>query len=308
MRARTFGHNDIYFDRSGYASEIDAHALGVCCRHYVAEGELADVLFSQLWAKNHISLKMAQSPYSLVKEVLRTLGLTPYVITFLTYCGLRKREQHWFEQCLALIETNGRRISQFNVLDVFAGDGTNTARFYYRKVKSGTLWDIDETRVSKSQSLYPRFQVKQTNSFVEIVGHRAKHDLIVCDNNIKVYGEYCEHFELFEHLFDVCNDDCVILFNVFPALPEELRAKYYCYFTDEHISRRRQFYNTTTPYSIPLPELERFYRNMAREHGYSTAFFHTIKRPEVSGMIFGCIMGLSKTKATSTLDRSGNGG
>jgi hypothetical protein len=96
-------------------------------------------------------------------------------------------------------------------LDVFAGDGDRISKLYLNN------YDVTALDINK-YSLDNYFDLKATkivgDSIKLISDFNNEFDLILIDNPVGLFGEYCEHFELLDNALKALKDEGEIIFNV----------------------------------------------------------------------------------------------
>ena len=156
-----------------------------------------------------------------------------------------------------------------------ARDGDWHTQVYFPRVKSLELWEIEPACLSKLQKNLPGSKIKITNSFDEIKLSTCQYDFIVVDNPQSVYGNslYCEHFELFPHIFRRLKNEGIMILNV-NVQPYNFQSK------SEWWRRRSEFYKTEKPEKLTLGFLESHYRSLSAAAGYTAEWVKFVKRNE----------------------------
>lgn len=192
----------------------------------------------------------------IVKRLLwslrRALGLSP---TQRTFKDLRTRNV---------------RTGDLAALEVFGHTGFLHTLDYARKVSSLEVWEIDATKERDLRRNLPQAKVKIGDSFDELKRTPGRFDLLVVDNPVQVYGDHCEHFDLFPDIFRVAKDSSILILNVagnpWPR-PDEA-----------HLARRRAFYKTDHPENVPFDRMIATYRNLLHAGGFELEWFFTRRR------------------------------
>lgn len=161
-------------------------------------------------------------------------------------------------------------------LELFGGDGEVHTKDYVALVKSLDIWEIDRKHETQLRDNFPSATVRIVDSVVELQTTPNRYDLILADAPTTTYGPYCEHFELFPDVFRAMNDRAVLILNVMLNLGDEYLARYGPH--EDQLARRRWFYRTETPASVPLDQMARVYGQKAAKHGFELEWHETEHR------------------------------
>ena len=110
--------------------------------------------------------------------------------------------------------------TRIRALDLFGDHGLKTTYDYTPLCESVDLWEIDKmtcriaSRIHKGSNI----TVNQGDSILALRSMENKrYNLVVSDNPFSVYGanEYCENFDIFPHVFNILQDESVLILNVF---------------------------------------------------------------------------------------------
>ncbi len=179
----------------------------------------------------------------------------------------------------------GVAMDELDALEVFAGTGSFHTMSYASKVRSLTAWEIDPTCEPALKKNLPVALVKITDSFVEVKRTSSTFNLIVVDNPMSTFGEYCEHFDLFPDIYRLARRPAILMIDVIPEVPPSGRKRYPYLFSERHLTRRRDFYQSEHPEKISLGEMALTYSNRARANGYNVCWHFFIKRTFVYYLI-----------------------
>jgi len=175
----------------------------------------------------------------------------------------------------------GVPLHEFDVLELFGRDGTGHVQDYAKFVGSLEVWEIDREWRPKLECNIPGARIKITDSFQEVRTTPTTYDLLVVDAPLAVTGTYCEHFDLFPHLFRICRERSVLILNVIPSATSGDLKWWPNVFSPAHLARRREFYGSITPEQIALPEMARRYARLADENGFDCDWHFFQQRPGI---------------------------
>ena len=213
-------------------------------------------MFLNKFAKNTLKKMLARSGFKIVR-------LTPMEKVFLK------------------LDRKGIKTKELNALEVFGKIGTYHTQDYVKQVKTLNVWEINPIFEESLKINLPTAKVKITDSFEEMKITDGKYNLIVVDNSILVYGEnqkYCEHFELFPHIFRIMQDETILILNVLPRLEDAYKEEYFYLFNSEHLRRRRIFYLSDHPENLTFDEIINAYLKYTKMNGFNVEWFFIQKR------------------------------
>jgi len=175
----------------------------------------------------------------------RKLGLLPYQKIF---NRLSKRNPN---------------LIQWNVLDLFAGDGTMSSldlKGYLDKIE---LWDINPQFETILEDRFPNSIIKIVDSYEEINKTKNKYNIILVDNFPRIISGHCEHFDLFPKIFEIMKDQGILIMLTMP----EINKKHL--FSMDHLEKREIFYNTNNAVRIPMDHMVATYKEFANQNGFT---------------------------------------
>jgi len=190
------------------------------------------------------------------------------------------------EKVLAELEENKVNLHKLNALEVFGKNGEWHTMDYAYKVNSLEIWEMDENCRKTLNRNFPFAIVKIVDSYEEMERCENKFSLIVIDNPISTYGSYCEHFLFFPKIFNLCDDDAIIILNVIPKIDEEVKREYPYLFNDIQLEKRSEFYKTDFPNELTFKEMDLTYKNMALKEHFKTEWSFFQKRNFVYYYVF----------------------
>lgn len=175
------------------------------------------------------------------------------------------------------IENRGIELKNINALQTFGGSGNGMERFYKDKVKQLEVWEIEKCFEEQLRENLPRATIKITDSFKEISQTKKKFDMILMDNPMSVFGDHCEHFDMFMESFQVMKDECILVLDIIPDLINiDERFNYLC--SNEHLLARKLFYRTNSPKNINIEKMIKTYKEIAFDKGYDIEWYFTEER------------------------------
>jgi hypothetical protein len=164
------------------------------------------------------------------------------------------------QQVFRELRARNVRTGDLDALEVFGHTGFMHTLDYARQVASLEAWEIDPAKEPALRRHLPHATVRILDSFEELKRSPRKFDLIVVDNPVTLYGEHCEHFEVFPDIFRVAEDSSILILNATrnprPA-PEQA-----------HLARRRSFYETDHPEDVPFDRMIEVYHNLIQAGGF----------------------------------------
>ncbi|MEN6349074.1 MAG: hypothetical protein ABFD08_06730 [Syntrophomonas sp.] len=172
-------------------------------------------------------------------------------------------------------------IDNLNALEVFAKIGAWHTLDYASRVCSLDAWEIDLKCEEFLRSNLPNAHVKITDSFEEIKKTDKKFSLIVVDNSMAIYGgknKYCEHFDLFPHVFRIMQDECILILNIIPKIEKQNKHQFPYLFNLEQLRRRKKFYSSDSPDNLTYEEMSNIYSKYAYENGFNLEWYFIQKR------------------------------
>lgn len=176
-------------------------------------------------------------------------------------------------------------IKKLDALEVFGRDGNWVTIYYADKVRSLEVWEIDPQYENKLRQNFPRADIVITDSFKKIQTTTKQYSFIVVDNPMSNFGEYCEHFELFPHIFRIVATEAILFLNVIPFLDPEAKAQYPYVFNEDQLQRRRRFYFTEHPENIPISEMIEAYQRHAEQAGFKIRWFFSQRRGAIYSLL-----------------------
>jgi hypothetical protein len=185
------------------------------------------------------------------------------------------------EKVLSEISRRRIKIENLNALEIFGYIGTWHTLDYDKRVKTLDVWEIDPKCEEFLRSNLPMAEIKITDSFEEIKKTDKKYGFIVSDNSFGVFVEnnkFCEHFELFPHIFRIMQDECILILNVTTKVEIQDKDRYPYLFNEEHLKRRGFFYFSGHPDSLTFEEMASVYAKYAKENGFNLEWYFTQKR------------------------------
>ena len=106
---------------------------------------------------------------------------------------------------------------------------------------------------------------------------KEKYDLIVSDNPMGCYGDYCEHFDIFDDMIKVAKEQAVLIFNV-KTVPFDYENK------TEWKKRRNYFYSIDDASFLDDKFVIDFYSSKIEKHNKKINHVIWKKRPQEEGL------------------------
>ncbi|MBL4933351.1 hypothetical protein [Clostridium paridis] len=196
-----------------------------------------------------------------VKEPIKNVWYKmPPHIKHRVYTFMKSRPM---EGVITKLQDNDINLKELNALEVFGKNGEWHTIDYGYKVNSLEVWEMDSSCQGPLKRNFPFATVKIVDSYKEIERCRNKYSLIVIDNPMSTYGDYCEHFSLFPKMFNLCDESSIVIANVIPKIDDNIKTEYPYLFNDIQLDKRREFYKTDSPDKLSFEEIDSVYREMA---------------------------------------------
>jgi hypothetical protein len=187
------------------------------------------------------------------------------------------------------LKRRGVDLSSRHGLDVYGGTGFRTTRHYAPLLRSLEVWEINSDFEAALRRNLPGAHIKITDSYEELKRTDRRYGYIVLDNPLETHGGHTEHFDMFPGIFRAMDDDCVLVIHVFPeADPRTLDNPDYKglgLFDEEHLARRRSFYETDHPEKVTLEELATHYRGLLEKNEFTLERHFYVRRWELRHFI-----------------------
>jgi hypothetical protein len=162
-------------------------------------------------------------------------------------------------------------------LQTFGGTGNGMERFYKDKVNELDVWEIEKSFEKKLKGNLPNANIKITDSFKEIQKTEKKYNMILIDNPMGVFGEHCEHFDMYMECFKVMRDECIVVLDIIPNL-KNISKKFTYIKNSNNILSRKLFYRFHDPLNIPIEAMVQTYREIANKNGFEIKWYFTEER------------------------------
>lgn len=162
-------------------------------------------------------------------------------------------------------------LESYRALEVFGSYGLHHTQDIYASVKTVDIWEFEEDCESFLNKFYPGSIVKITDSYKQVQKEKNRYDIVVVDNPTKDVGIHYEHFDFFPSIFNLLNEQAVLILNVVPKVGNA---------SDKRLESRAKFYSTDNPENISIHELKKVYEIKANEAGYQLYDFFKEQRKE----------------------------
>jgi hypothetical protein len=169
-------------------------------------------------------------------------------------------------------------LADLYALEVFGRDGDWLTKVYAPYTKRLQIWEVDPAWADSLRNRFPDATIKIVDSFAEIRITKDKFNFVVIDSPMSTYGSYCEHFDLFPHVFRVLLPESILLLTVIPNTNRFARKRWPYLFNHEQLRRRAAFYGTQIPEDVSISQMIEVYGSMARENGYQVSWTYSKKR------------------------------
>jgi hypothetical protein len=208
-----------------------------------------------------IPARIPQGLFSALWSLRRRLGMSP---TQAVFNEIRRR---------------GVPTEMMSAVEVFAGTGFRHTIDYMKVVGTLEVWEMNSSYEGDLRRHLPGATIRITDSFEELARTTSRFGIIVVDNTITTFGRgYVEHFDLFPGVFRVASDPCVLVLNVCPGVPDELRR-------DAHrMSKRAEFYRTDRPQDVPIDRMVEAYERLMKVNGFRLDWYFARKRAYREGI------------------------
>lgn len=134
-------------------------------------------------------------------------------------------------------------------------------RDYAQFVSTLEAWEIEPSYERTLRKNLPRAMVRIVDSYKQLAITEGRFQLVVADAPNEMFGGHCEHFDLFPELFRVLDDRAILILNV---MTERNVGEY----KNEHLRRRRDFYQREDVANIPIDSMVEVYEKLARQNGF----------------------------------------
>ena len=212
------------------------------------------------------ALRSNQQLFDLFWALRRTLQLSPT------------------QQIFRELERRGVKLGELTALEAFGGNGDMHTKDYASRVASLEVWEEDPDKEHRLRRNLPMAEVKITDAFKEIATVAKQYNLIVLDSPVQVYGNYCEHFEIFPKVLRVATDSSIVIVNVIPGFAAADGAQRPRLFTEAHLARRRAFYRTAHPERVSYGQMIAAYQSYIDENGFDLEWHFFRQRTSATGL------------------------
>jgi hypothetical protein len=190
----------------------------------------------------------------------------------------RKLQRDPIQQLLRKLIKRRINLKDLDALEIFGYTGEYHTKYYAPYVRTLEVWEVDPACEVQLKKNLPLAEVKITDSYDEINRTQKKFNLIVVDNPMSTFGNYCEHFDLFPDIFNIAMDSSLLVLNVIPEINKTVLKKWPYLFNDVQLTRRKSFYNSEHPDKISFDELVKVYSNICKANGFDLKWYFFQKR------------------------------
>jgi len=179
----------------------------------------------------------------------------------------------------------------YDVLELFGGTGKLNTIYYQnnKSIKSLTLFEILSENCDELKKNCPNAIIKNVDTFKEIENCKEKFDIIICDNTPTIFGDYCEHFEIFPKIFGVSKEKFAVVVNIImneKDISKSFKVTYPTLFKQDHLNRRKEFYRVDNPTKIDIDSAIRAYKKIGKINGYTLEDYMLVKRGKFTFVYF----------------------
>jgi hypothetical protein len=193
----------------------------------------------------------------------------------------RRLRQEPIHKVIRKLRKRKINLKDLDALEIFGYTGEYHTRFYAPFVRKLEVWEIDQKYKESLRRNLPLAEIKITDSFKEIKQTGMKYGLIVVDNPMSTFGDYCEHFNLFPDIFRIVGEQAVLILNVIPKITLRDRENRPDLFDDKQLELRSSFYRTQQPDHISFEDMITRYKDLYFENGYILDWFFFQRRTSV---------------------------
>jgi hypothetical protein len=176
------------------------------------------------------------------------------------------------------IRRRGVAVDRLDALEVFGWTGESHTIDYFAKVRSLQVWELDQRFEPSLRRNLPGATVKVTDSYEEIRRTSDRFGLIVADNPLRVFGEHCEHFDLFPLLFRIIADEGIVVVNAVPRIVPHDARRIPTLFDEAQLRARGEFYRTDHPENVPMSDMMPRYQRLIEDQGFEMAWWFSRRR------------------------------
>ncbi len=198
---------------------------------------------------------------------------------------IRKFRLDPIQKVLRKLKKKNINLRNLDALEVFGYTGEYHTRFYAPYVHNLEVWEINPAFEKQLRKNLPFAEIKITDSFNEIKRTSRKYDLVVVDNPMSTFGNYCEHFDLFPDIFSIMGDSSLLILNVIPEINKTALQKWPYLFNDLQLKRRKSFYGTDKPEKISFEDLVKSYKRICFANGFNIEWYFFQRRTIVDYLV-----------------------
>ena len=145
---------------------------------------------------------------------------------------------------------SGINLKESGVLDLFAGDGSFRSHKITREARIVDAVDRSKTKLDTYKKgmtnvvTHPEDAIEFVNKACIANTDFYKWEVILIDNPGRIFGDYCEHFDLFPQVLQLLsqNNPSALVFNVLPNANKRLGS------VNKHRGIRKEFYQSSKEY------------------------------------------------------------
>lgn len=181
------------------------------------------------------------------------------------------------KKIIKFFEDKGYDFSDKSYIDLFAREGDWQTNTLAKKVN---FTHAIEVNLDFKNSLIKNLPINSKITICDSIKHvedvTDKYDIIVLDNPMGCFGnnnQYCEHFEIFEKVFQIMNSKSLIIFNV-KTIPFNFKNN------KVWQEKRNAFYNVDDSSILSISFFKKFYENKIKLKNKQILFDILVERPQ----------------------------
>lgn len=144
-------------------------------------------------------------------------------------------------------------------------------RDYAPFVNSLEAWEIEPSYERTLRKNLPEAIVRMVDSYEQLAVTESQFGLVVADTWTEMFGGHCEHFELFPKVFRALDDSAILILNIMPVWKVGQ-------YKNEHLRRRRDFYQREDVANIPIDSMVGVYEKLAKQNGFGIKWWFITDR------------------------------
>ena len=182
-------------------------------------------------------------------------------------------------EVLRLLHFKGVDLSSFSCLDLFAGDGTFCTDLLFQEVSKMECVEYDNETYMSLLSNLPKATSHYADSIEWIKNNQRDHQLIHIDNPQNIYGNYCEYFDVINHVGNMFNGDTILIHNINIA-PYNFNK------LSDWSKKRNEFYNISDSSILDLDYVKNHSINLFLKNNINVKWITFVPREKYNDSIY----------------------